>query len=131
MNNNYTNTELLTKYLDGELQGEQLEKLEIQIKGDNNLQQELENLKISLETIRSYGLLQKINVIHADMMKELQHGPLPYIGGTNKFIKNTLRIAASIIIIAGRILLYQYLTVSSQSLFQNNFQAYTGININK
>jgi len=123
MNYNYTNTELLTKYLDGELDDEQLKKLEIRIKEDNNLQQELDNLKISLEAIKSYGLHQKVSLIHSSMMKELI--PVPYIGRYNKFIKNTLRIAATVIIILGSMFLYQYITLSSQSLYRNNFQAYT------
>jgi hypothetical protein len=124
MNYNYTNTELLTKYLDGELHGEPLEKLEIQILEDTALQQELENLKISLEAVKSYGLHQRVSLIHSSMMKELNRGPLAYTGRSNTLIKNTLRIAATVIIILGSVLLYQYITLSPQSLFQNNFQAY-------
>jgi tetratricopeptide (TPR) repeat protein len=125
MNNNSTNTELLTKYLDGELQGEQLIRLEIRIKEDNNLQQELDNLKISLEAVKTYGLHQKVSSIHSAMMKEFNMQPLHYTGRTHKFIKYTLRVAATVIIILGGMLLYQYITLSSQSLFQNNFEAYS------
>ena len=125
MNPNDTNTELLTKYLDGELQGEQLKNLELRIKEDNNLQRELEDLKISMEAIKSYGLYKKVSSIHSDMMKEFNHQALPRIGSTNKFVRNSLKIAATIFIISGSVLLYQYITLSSQSLFRNNFQAYT------
>ncbi|MEP6948551.1 MAG: hypothetical protein ABI863_04730 [Ginsengibacter sp.] len=125
MNHNYTNTELLTKYLDGELQGEQLRNLELRINEDNKLQQELENLKISMEAIKTYGLYKKVSSIHSDMMKEFKQQPLPRIGRANKFVTNTLKIAATVFIIAGSILLYQYITLSSQSLFRNNFQSYT------
>lgn len=125
MNPNYTNTELLTKYLDGELKGEQLENLELRIKEDDNLQQELEDLKISMEAIKSYGLYKKVSSIHLDMMKEFRQQPLPQIGRANIFIKNTLKIAAAIFIILGSTLLYQYITLSPQSLFRDNFQAFT------
>jgi tetratricopeptide (TPR) repeat protein len=97
--------------------------LELRIKEDNNLQKELDNLKISLEAIRSYGLHQKVRLIHAPMIKELI--PVPHIERTYNFIKNTLRIAATVVIILGSMLLYQYITLSSQSLYRNNIQAYT------
>ena len=45
MNPNYTNTELLTRYLDGELDNDQSKKLESRIKEDDNLKEELNNLK--------------------------------------------------------------------------------------
>ena len=125
MNNNFTNTELLTKYLDGELQGEQLKNLELRIKEDRSLQHELDNLKISIEAIKSYGLYKTVSSIHSDMMKEFNQQALPRIGGAKKFLRNTLKIAATIFIILGSVLLYQYITLSSQSLFRNNFQAYT------
>ena len=125
MNHNYTNTELLTKYLDGQLQGEQLKNLELRIKEDKSLQEELDNLKISIEAIKSYGLYKKVSSIHSDMMKEFNQQALPRIGSANKFVKNTLKIAATVFIISGSMLLYQYITLSSQSLFRNNFQAYS------
>jgi hypothetical protein len=123
MNHNYTHTELLTKYLEGELKGEALQKLEVRIKKDHSLQQELENLKMSLEAIKSYGLYKKVSLIHADMMKELRLQP--HTGRTGRLVKSTLKIAATVFIILGSAFLYQYITLSPQSLFRNNFQAFT------
>lgn len=125
MNPNYTNTELLTRYLDGELDNDQSKKLESRIKEDDNLKEELNNLKISLEAIKSFGLYERVSSIHAEMMKELKEQPVQKIGSANRFIKNTLRIAATVIILLGSVLIYQYVTLSTQSLFQNNFQEYT------
>ena len=100
--NNYTNTELLTRYLDGELEGEPLRDLEMRIKEDAGLRQELDDLKISMEAIRTYGLHKKVSSIHADMMKELAPQSVPFSRKTNTFFKNSLRIAAAIIIILGQ-----------------------------
>ena len=125
MNNNYSSTELLTRYLDGEIQGEELEQFKNNIRDNKNLQEELASLKVSVESIKSYGLYKEVGKLHSEMMKELQYVLTPISNGKTSFIKNTLRIAASIIIISGCLFLYQYFSTSSQSLFQNNFQAYT------
>lgn len=125
MNYNYTNTELLTNYLDGELQGDELERLEARFKEDKDLQQEFDNLKISVEAIKAYGLQQKVLSIHGDIMKEFIQQPLSKTVISNNFIRYTLRIAATIIIIAGSMLLYQYITLSSTSLYRDNFYGYT------
>ena len=72
-----------------------------------DLQQELENLKVSLEAIKSYGLQQKVSLIHSAMMAEFKQQPLPRIGSGSKFVKNALRVAATVTIILGSSVLYQ------------------------
>src|ERR1700693_586968 len=125
MSPNYTNTELLTKYLDKELDDDQFEKLELRLKEDANLKEEFDNLKVSLQAIKSLGLYEKVGSIHAEMMKEFNEQPVKKIGSSKGFIKNTLRIAATVIILLGSVLMYQYITLSSNSLFKNNFREYT------
>jgi tetratricopeptide (TPR) repeat protein len=125
MNPNYTNTELLTKYLEGELDDAASKKLELRINEDNSLKEELDNLKISLEVIKSFGLHEKVGSVHAEMMKELKDTPMHKSGVANRFIRNALRVAATVIILLGVASVYEYLTLSSNSLFKNNFQEYT------
>src|SRR5664279_812186 len=125
MNPNYTNTELLTKYLEGELDDAESKNLELRLKDDNSLEEELNNLKISLEVIKSFGLHEKVGSIHAEMMEELKGEPTHKLGGVNRFMKNTLRVAATIIILLGVASVYEYVALSSNSLFKNNFQEYT------
>ena len=125
MNPNYTNTELLSKYLDGELDDAEAKNLELRINEDNSLQEELNNLKISLEVIRSFGLREKVGSLHAEMMKELKGRPTHKFRVANRFMKYTLRVAATVIILLGVASVYEYVTLSSNSLFKNNFQEYT------
>jgi tetratricopeptide (TPR) repeat protein len=125
MNPNNTNTELLTRYLDGELDDDQSRKLEVSIKEDDDLKEEFNNLKISIEAIKSFGLIEKVNSIHSEMIKELKEQPIHKIGARNSFVKNTLRIAATVVILLGSAFIYLYITLSSNSLFKNNFTEYT------
>ena len=125
MNPNYTNTELLTKYLDGELDDTESKNLELRIKEDDSLKEELDNLKVSMEVIKSFGLHEKVGSIHAEMMKELKGKPIHKLGVVNRFMKNTLRVAAAIIILIGAATVYEYIALSSNSLFRNNFREYT------
>ena len=124
MNHNYTNTELLTKYLDGELPDEELNKLETRIKGDNDLQEELDDLKISIEAVKSYALREKVHSIHGDMMKEIEQQS-PKKGKIRSLAWYALRIAAAVIIIAGGTLFYEYTNLTSESLYENNISDYT------
>jgi tetratricopeptide (TPR) repeat protein len=125
MNPDFTHTELLTRYLDGELEGAPLQALELRMREDESLRQELETLQLSVQAIRSYGLSQKVGSVHAEMMKELKEEHGSRVVKMGRLLKNTLRMAASVIVIAGCLLLYKYITVSTQSLFQDNFHGYT------
>ena len=46
MNENSTHTELLVQYLDGELEGEELEKLKINLANDPSLRDELKTFSL-------------------------------------------------------------------------------------
>ncbi len=125
MKPDFTNTQLLTQYLDGELTAESAGQLQQRINTDKALEEELENLKISLEAVKSFGLRGRVSAIHTGMMKELQQETLPKTGKIRDLTWYSLRIAAVIIVLAGSAIFYQYTTLSSTSLYEKNFSNYT------
>jgi hypothetical protein len=125
MNNNFTNTELLIQYLDGELDKEQLDALTKSIQEDPTLAGEMESLRLTKETMKSYGLKNKIASIHTEMMQErskMHSAKKP--GIIAKLIPYSMRIAAAVIVLIGITFLYPYYTATPEKLFDENFQAF-------
>jgi len=124
MNENSTNTELLIQYLDGELQGEDLEAVIKNLANDRSLREEFENLKLAREAMRSYGLKIKVGAIHGDMMRELKGNKTPRDKVIKMIGQYGIRIAAVLIMLVGISFLYQYLTTSAEKLFSENYRPY-------
>jgi tetratricopeptide (TPR) repeat protein len=124
MNENSTQTDLLVQYLDGELQGEELEKLKINLTNNLSLREELENLQLAREAARRYGLKSKINNIHSEMMLEMNSNKPARARVIQMLTQTGLRAAAVLIVLVGLSALYQYFTTSPEKLFSENYQRY-------
>ena len=125
MNNNYTTTELLIQYIDGELEGEQLDAIKKSIDEDDSTREEFERLQLAKDAVKSYGLKTKIGNIHQEMMDEHREGDLSKTGIVSMVLKYTLRIAAIAIFVTGSFSLYQYFTTSPEKLFNESFTAFS------
>ena len=124
MSENFTNTELLIQYMDGELQGDQMAAIKKSIDENPSIREELENLQLAREAVKSYGLKNKISSIHSEMMQELKENAASKNGITRKLFKYSLRIAALIIVLFGISVIYQYFSATPEKLFSENFHAF-------
>ena len=124
MNENSTHTETLIQYLDGELQGEELEILKKNLANDQSLREEFENLQLAREAARRFGLKSKINDIHSEMMLEMKANNPAKARVIKMFVQTSLRVAAVLIVLVGLSALYQYFTTSPEKLFSENYQPY-------
>jgi tetratricopeptide (TPR) repeat protein len=124
MNDNFTNTTLLIRYMDQELSREELVSLEEKLSSDKNLQSELENLKNARLSIKGLGLREQVGRVHGEMMREMRRTSKP-LGRVHILARVSMRIAAGIIvlIIAGSS--YQYFVITPERLFTENYRAYT------
>ncbi len=126
MNNNFTNSDLLVQYLDGELSPEERLQLENELKQNTAMQQELENLTLAKQAIKNYGLKQKVSAIHIEMMKEMTATEKPVKTGVIRSIaRRTMKIAASLLIVLLGFGVYQYVSVSPDKLFAEKYQPYS------
>jgi tetratricopeptide (TPR) repeat protein len=124
MSEHSTNTDLLIQYLDGELEGAQLESVKNSIETDPVIREEYENLALAKQAVASYGLQEKIRSIHPEMMQELgkiQTGPM---GITRMIYKYSVRVAAVLIVLFGVSFMYKYYTSTPEKLFSENFHSY-------
>ena len=125
MSTNSQHTETIIQYLDGELSGAELKQFEELLAADNTVQQELENLKLAQQAIISYGLKAEVASLHHEMMEELKAEPKASANKIYPFIRASLKIAASLFLVMSAVGIYQYLTVSSAQLYNQNYHPFT------
>jgi tetratricopeptide (TPR) repeat protein len=126
MNNNNTNSDILVQYLDNELSQEDKSNVENQLKHDNVMQKELENLSLAKSAIKTYGLKKHISTIHAEMMNEMiiEKGSLAQKGTVRQLINITMKVAAAVLIVLLGLGVYQYASITPDKLFASNYKPY-------
>ncbi len=105
------------------LTGTEKELLEQQLAADIALQEELKSLQATRETVRLYGLKQKVSGIHQQMMKEMQPNVKQLYSG-RKIIRYAMAIAASILLVFAGYTVYNLITITPEKVFASNFQSY-------
>lgn len=121
-------SEKLVLYLDGELSGAEQTELEQQLATDSSLQDEFNRLKSTREAVRLYGMQQKVSGIHRQIMEELQ-SPVNKInpakvGSAGRFIRNSMAIAASLLLLIVGYMAYNFFTLSPDKIFNSKYQSY-------
>ena len=122
-NSTHNNTDLLIRYLDGELSGEEKHILEQRLSQNQDLQRELESLQLAREAVKTYGLKKQVSDIHRIMKKELK-APVRQMSSGRRFARYSLAIAASLLIIIIAILGYNFYTLSPNKVYSSNYQPY-------
>ncbi len=116
-------SEKLVQYLDGELTGNEKEELEQQLKSYPALQEKLDTLLAAKESIRLYGLKQKVAAIHHIIMDESEK-PVKQINPVKRILRFSIAIAASIVLVYGAYMAYIFMTLTPEKVFAANFQPY-------
>jgi tetratricopeptide (TPR) repeat protein len=123
MDNFTHNDEKLVRFLDGELTEEEKRSVEQELATDKLLQEQYENLLITKESIRQYGLQQKVSFLHEQMMKEMK-APVRKINPVRRIARLSVAIAAGIILLIGGLWTYNFLTLSSDKVVNSKYHAY-------
>ena len=117
--------ELLDKYLDGQLSGEEYKEVKHKVSTDPSWKEGLELLLVSRDAIRSRGLSQMIKGLHRDIMEEIKHPPEARVVSLRPSVWQwTARIAASVLVLVLVLGTYQFATVRSEELYQEKFVEY-------
>lgn len=116
-------SEQLVQYLDGELSGPDKLMIEQQLAADKKLNDELESLKFTREAVKLFGLQQKVSGIHQQMMQEMQT-PVKKMTSSRRIFRYSIAVAASLVLIVGSIIGYNFYQLSSGKVFASNFRSY-------
>jgi tetratricopeptide (TPR) repeat protein len=122
-NSTHHMSENLVQYLDGDLTGPEIEKMELLLAADKNLKDDLESLKVTRQAVLIFGLQQKVSGIHGQMMQEMGT-PVRKMSSARRIIRNSFAVAASVVLIAGIVLGYNFYNLSSHKVFASNYHSY-------
>jgi hypothetical protein len=129
MDNSTQRDEMLMRYLDGMMQGEEKLSFEKMIASDERLREELENLQLARSAVESYGRKQQVLAIHNTMMKELKQTPVRSISPATILLKRIVAFAAIVVFM---VLVWQgwlFYSLSALKVFKNNYIEYTPDNM--
>jgi len=119
MSDNSTNTELLIRFLDGELPAGESAALEQEIASDPLLREAVENIRAARRGVRRYGMHQQVGRIRREMVAE---GPARNL----RVIRmRMMRVAAVFLLVASTATIYYFLQLTPRRLYKNNFEAFT------
>lgn len=120
---NSTQSELLQKYLDGEMTEPEKARLEIQLEKDDILKEELERLILARKMLVLQGAAEKVDQFHQDYVRK----NVPKI----KAVKPQLRILRVAVAIAASFALllllvegYKFYSLSPDRLYADNYFPY-------
>lgn len=121
----HDNDETLMRYLDGEMERAEKELFESQLQTDRALKQRLESLQVAIASVQQYGTAEKVKSVHSEMMQELssvhKEGKVVPM---RRFVKYSLAIAASVIIILVGVNIFTSSQPSSEKLYNEAFVDY-------
>jgi len=122
-NSTHTMSEKLVQYLDGEMTGPEMEIMQQQLAAEKSLFDDLESLKATREAVKMFGLRQKVSGIHQQMMQEMK-APARKISSSRRIIRYSIAVAASVVLIAGSLIGYNFYTLSSSKVFASQYHPY-------
>jgi len=117
--------ELLMRYLDGEMSQGEREEFEKKLTSDEGLRQHLEDLQTARDAVKMYGLKQQVASVHREMMREVKPGAVVReMSSTRKIVRNSLRVAAGIVLVAICFLAYNFFSLSPGKLYNEKYNSF-------
>ena len=115
--------EKLVLYLDGNLQGAEKAGIEHLLETDPSVRARLESLQQARAAVQYYGAQQQVASLHAEMMQELRAGE-NRMRSPRKLFRYSMAVAASLLLILGTYLGYQFFRLSPERVFSARYQRY-------
>ncbi|GAA4730252.1 tetratricopeptide repeat protein [Flavisolibacter ginsenosidimutans] len=115
------NDELLIRYLDGELSAEEKTALEERLHTDKALQEQLVHLQVAVQAVKYLGTTERVQAVHAEMMKELKATNKGKVVPFSKLVRYTMAVAASILVLFVGVRLYLNAQLSPEKLYNESF----------
>ncbi len=119
MSDNFTPTDILIQYLDGQLSGEARQRVEEELKSSEALREELERLRAAQRTVLLYGLKEQVKGIHQEMVPGLRR-PAPVVS----MRRTVVRVAAAVIILLSAGVFYAYRQLTPARLYAENYSTF-------
>ena len=117
------NDELILKYLDGEMEADEISAFESSMRFDELLAQKVESLKLTILAIRQAGTIEKVRSVHEEMMHELG-GKKAKVISLRKITRWSMAVAASLLFIFLVVQGYNFSQLSTEKLYNQAYVDY-------
>jgi len=119
-------TEMLVRYMDGELSEAENAATEKLLQNDASLQERYQYLLAAKQAIKLQGLKQRVHAIHQEYIQEVNEneGSSPRVANNKPIFKTFMRIAAVFIVAVIGYGVFQYVSTTNQSVYNANFISY-------
>ena len=116
----------MIRYLDGEMNHEEELEFENLLVNDKEMREELQDLLIVVDSVRLFGLRQKVTGIHPLMMEEVKPGkpPLKRFDQVAKVFRYSITVVAGIVLVLLLVEAYRFYNLSTEGLFQEKYNEY-------
>jgi len=121
-NSTHNMSEKLVQYLDGELSGTERVSMQQAIALDSTIHAEYNSLLATREAIRLAGLHNMVAAVRQAMTQE--RVPVRQLTSQRRIFRFSIVAAASVIIIAGSIMAYNYFSLTPGKVFSSHYQSY-------
>ena len=123
----FDNDDILMKYLDNEMSGEERNAFEKTVSENRQLADRLESLKLSREAVYQYGLKEQVRAIHQELAAEnkLQTGGKTVaMGSLRRLTRFSLSAAAVLLVAWFSFKAFMYFTVTPEKVYAQQFSHY-------
>lgn len=124
MDKNLPDTELLIRYLDGDLTTEEKSEVEDRLRTDRSLRNELENLRFSIGAVKLYGIQQQVAAIHREEVHRRKTATGKVVFMRSSF-QRMVSIAAIFLLSLTTTLVIYTVTLSPGKVYGEAFVPYT------
>lgn len=124
MDKNLPDTELLIRYLDGDLTTEEKSELEDRLRTDEWLRDELESLRFSVGAVKLYGIQQQVAAIHREEVHRRKTTSGKVVSMRTGF-RQIVSIAAIFLLLLTTALVIYTVTLSAEKVYGEAFVPYT------
>jgi hypothetical protein len=118
------NQEILIDYLDQQLSPEISSRIANRVKENKETATELQYLKLAIDTVHQDAIRQQVSMVRRSFENDQTISVKKTNGILRTMYRTSLRIAAVFVFLAGIAILYKYITVDRQSVYEKQFTGY-------
>ncbi len=118
------NKEILIDFLDHQLNQEDTEQVEKMIRDDKTVADDLQYLKLAIDTVRINSINNKVLEIRNSQSNIRAKADEPTNTIVRSMYKISIRVAAVFILLFGVAILFKYISVNNLSVYQKQFAGY-------
>jgi len=113
----------MMRYLDGEMDDQERKQFEELLEDDTQLKAEMESLRLAVDSVKHYGLNEKIRAIHKEIRSEVVPAKTKVIT-MRRFLRYGVSVAAILILAFVGIEGYKFYHLTTEQLYNESYIAY-------